>query len=80
MAVKKQQQESFEELMIKLEQCAASLDKGGLPLSESLELYEQGMSMAAEASKRLRTAELRIEKIKTSYQQAVPDEVEADLS
>ena len=71
MVMEENEQGSFEALMKKLEECASRLDKGGVSLEEALNLYEEGMSMAAEASKRLKTAELRIAKIKSSYQQEI---------
>ena len=56
MVMEENEQGSFEALMKKLEECASRLDKGGVSLEEALNLYEEGMSMAAEASKRLKTA------------------------
>lgn len=73
------EQGSFELLMKKLEECASQLDKGGVSLEEALNLYEEGMSVAAEASKRLKTAELRISKIKSSYQREIVKENIDDL-
>ena len=74
MAVEENKVSSFEDLMKKLEECAGTLDKGGLPLEEALKLYEEGMTMAASAAKRLKTAELRIEKIKSSYKKEVTED------
>ena len=74
MAVEENEAASFEDLIKKLEECAGTLDKGGLPLEEAIKLYEEGMTMAASAAKRLKTAELRIEKIKSSYKKEVTED------
>ena len=79
MVMEENEQGSFEELIKKLEECASLLDKGGVSLEEALNLYEEGMSTAAEASKRLKTAELRITNIKSSYQREIEKEDIDDL-
>ena len=78
MTVNKWEEDSFETLMIKLEECADGLEKGGLPLNSSLQLYEEGISIAAEAGKRLNAAELRIEEIRSSYEDLISDKIGDD--
>ena len=62
---------SFEQLMDKLEECVARLEKGGLSLNVATEVYEEGMAIAAEAGRRLSETELRVTNIKAKYQEMV---------
>ena len=62
---------SFEQLMDKLEECVARLEKGGLSLIVATEVYEEGMAIAAEAGRRLSETELRVTNIKAKYQEMV---------
>ena len=41
---------TFEDLYEKLQQIVDQLEEGGLSLSESLQLYESGVSMAADST------------------------------
>ena len=56
---------TFESLMARLEEHGSELEKGGLSLDKSAEIYEMGMLIAKEAGKRLEEAELRISKIRS---------------
>lgn len=56
---------TFESLMARLEEHVSELEKGGLSLDKSAEIYEMGMLIAKEAGKRLEEAELRISKIRS---------------
>ena len=69
MATKREGQ-SFEELYRKLEETVEKLEKGGLPLEESIALYEQGMELAKRCQDVLDKAELRITKLRDSFAQA----------
>ena len=62
---------TFEELMQGLEDCASSIEEGGLPLDEASKMYQRGMDLALEASRRLADQELSIKKITDSYQEAM---------
>jgi exodeoxyribonuclease VII small subunit len=62
--------ESFEELYRKLEEAVEQLEKGGLPLEQSIALYEQGMELAKRCQAILDQAELRITKLRESFAQA----------
>jgi exodeoxyribonuclease VII small subunit len=62
-------QQSFEELYRSLEETVAKLEKGGLPLEESIALYERGMELAKRCQSLLDKAELRITKLRESFGQ-----------
>ena len=63
-------QQSFEELYRTLEETVAKLEKGGLPLEESIALYERGMELAKRCQSQLDKAELRITKLRDSFTRA----------
>ena len=69
MAAKKQQ-ESFEELYRRLEETVGKLEQGGLPLEESLALYEEGMALARRCQALLDAAELKITKLREAVVEA----------
>lgn len=63
MAAKKQAL-SFEESLTRLEEIVRHLEKGDLPLNDSLSLYEEGTSLIAACSKMLDEAEQKVVKLK----------------
>jgi exodeoxyribonuclease VII small subunit len=60
---------AFEELYKSLEEAVEKLEKGGLPLEESIALYEEGMGLAKRCQEILDGAELRITKLRESFGQ-----------
>jgi exodeoxyribonuclease VII small subunit len=52
---------SFEERLARLEQIAASLREGQIPLEEALALFEEGTRLARALEKELSRAERRIQ-------------------
>ena len=76
----KRDQTSFEELYRKLEESVAKLEKGGLSLEESIELYEEGMGLAKRCQTLLDNAEQRITKLRESFEQATPPEEAAEAA
>jgi exodeoxyribonuclease VII small subunit len=54
---------SFEEAMAALEDIVGRLESGEASLEESITLYERGAALKAHCEKRLKDAELRVEKI-----------------
>jgi exodeoxyribonuclease VII small subunit len=58
---------SFEGLYGRLEETVEKLEKGGLPLEESIALYEEGMQLAKRCQEILDKAELRITKLRDSF-------------
>ena len=63
MAAKKEKL-SFEQSLSRLEEIVRHLEKGDLPLSESLALYEEGTGLIAACSGMLEEAEQKVVKLK----------------
>lgn len=61
MAVKKL---SFEQSLSRLDEIVRHLEKGDLPLSDSLSLYEEGTSLIKSCGKMLDEAEQKVVKLK----------------
>ena len=55
--------ESYETLYVRLQQVVARLEQGELPLDETLQLYEQGVRLAAACQRLLDSAELRVQQL-----------------
>ena len=55
---------SFEDSLSRLDEIVRHLEKGDLPLSESLTLYEEGTALIASCSKMLDEAEQKVVKLK----------------
>lgn len=62
--------DSFEELYHKLEEAVDKLERGGLPLEQSIALYEEGMELAKRCQTILDRAELRITTLREAFAQA----------
>lgn len=54
---------SFEEAMAELETVVGRLERGDVPLEESITLYERGAALKAHCTARLKAAEERVEQI-----------------
>ena len=54
---------SFEDAMKALEGIVDRLDRGDVPLAESIEIYERGAALQKHCEAKLREAEMRVEKI-----------------
>ena len=52
---------AFEVMLQELERAVATLEKGNLPLQESIDLFEKGMHLAQECMTQLDGAEKRVE-------------------
>ena len=52
---------SFESSLQELERIVKELEKGDLPLEQSLALFESGMRLSAECKRQLEEAESRVE-------------------
>ena len=63
MTVKKQQMQ-FEEALSRLEEIVRHLERGDLPLNDSLALYEEGTGLITLCSKTLDEAEQKVVKLK----------------
>ncbi len=78
----KRDTQSFEELYRRLEDTVEKLERGGLPLEQSIALYEEGMELAKRCQTILDGAEQRITKLRESFAQpaAVTAAVEEEES
>ncbi|MEM9234286.1 MAG: exodeoxyribonuclease VII small subunit [Pseudomonadota bacterium] len=54
---------AFEEAMAQLEEIIDRLERGDVPLEESIALYERGATLKAHCEAKLRAAKEKIEKI-----------------
>ena len=54
---------SFEEAMAALEQVVGALERGEVPLEQSIALYERGAALKAHCEARLKAAEEKVAKI-----------------
>jgi exodeoxyribonuclease VII small subunit len=54
---------TFEEALAELETIVGKLESGGVPLEESIALYERGATLKAHCEGKLKSAQERIEKI-----------------
>ena len=61
---------SFEEALAALEDVVRNLEGGQVPLEKSIDLYERGEALRRHCEDRLKAAEMRVEKIVGSGDQA----------
>lgn len=54
---------TFEQAMGELERVVGQLERGDVPLEESIALYERGAALKAHCEAKLKAAEERVEKI-----------------
>lgn len=57
---------TFEEKMHRLEQIVRSMERGDVPLEESLKLFQEGTALVESCGKLLDEAELQVKKIATA--------------
>jgi exodeoxyribonuclease VII small subunit len=62
---------SFEEAMAALEQVVGALERGEVPLEQSIALYERGAALKAHCAKKLAEAEEKVEQIRAQEGRAV---------
>ena len=58
-----QNNKTFEENMQRLEQIVRAMERGDIPLEESLKLFQEGTSLVQNCGKLLDEAELQVKKI-----------------
>jgi exodeoxyribonuclease VII small subunit len=63
----KRDSQTFEQLYERLEETVGKLERGGLPLEQSIELFEEGMELAKRCQEILDKAEQRIIKLRESF-------------
>ena len=61
-----QKNKTFEESMVRLEQIVRAMERGDVPLEESLKLFQEGTDLVRSCGKLLDDAQLQIKKIMTA--------------
>jgi exodeoxyribonuclease VII small subunit len=72
MPEEKESSTTFEGSLEELERIVKELEKGDLPLEQSLSLFEAGMKLSAECKQQLEQAETRIEMLMRKGSEVVP--------
>jgi exodeoxyribonuclease VII small subunit len=62
---------SFEDAMAALEQVVGALERGEVPLEQSIDLYDRGAKLKAHCAKKLAEAEEKVELIRAQEGRAV---------
>ena len=57
---------NFEESLTRLEEIAQALEKGDIPLDESLKIFEEGVKLSRFCEKKLTEAEQKLEILKST--------------
>ena len=68
-----QQNQTFEQNMLRLEQIVRAMERGDVALEESLKLFQEGTELVRECGKLLEDAKLQVSKI-TAGQEGEPTE------
>ena len=61
-----QKKTTFEDDMLRLEQIVRAMERGDVPLEESLRLFQEGTALVESCGKLLDEAELQVKKIATA--------------
>lgn len=56
---------TFEQALVQLEAIVAELEKGEMPLEQSIKAYEQGVKLTALCNNEIKTAKLKLEELKS---------------
>lgn len=72
MPEEKESSTTFEASLEELERIVKELEKGDLPLEQSLSLFEAGMKLSGECKQQLEQAETRIEMLMRKGSEVVP--------
>ena len=73
-----QQNMTFEASMQRLEQIVRTMERGEVPLEESLKLFQEGTELVLRCGMLLENAELQVKKIMTAADGSPVEEVFAD--
>ena len=73
-----QKNHTFEENMHRLEQIVRAMERGDVPLEESLKLFREGTALVESCGKLLDEAELQVKKIMTAADGSPVEEAFAD--
>lgn len=71
---------SFEDKMLRLEQIVKAMERGEVPLEESLKLFQEGTSLVQDCSKMLDDAQQQVTKIMTQPDGTPTEEVFEDAA
>lgn len=69
---------TFEESMQRLEQIVRAMERGDVPLEESLKLFQEGTALVRNCGKLLEEAQLQVKMIMTASDGSPVEEVFAD--
>lgn len=69
---------TFEESMVRLEQIVRAMERGDVPLEESLKLFQEGTELVRSCGKLLDDAQLQVNKIMTAADGSPVEEVFED--
>ena len=69
---------SFEEKMLRLEQIVRAMERGDVPLEESLKLFQEGTDLVRSCGKLLDDAQLQVKKV-TAAADGTPVEESFDV-
>jgi exodeoxyribonuclease VII small subunit len=72
MPEEKESSLSFEASLEELERIVKELEKGDLPLEQSLSLFESGMQLSSQCKRQLEEAETRVEILMRKGSEIVP--------
>ncbi|MCI6957466.1 MAG: exodeoxyribonuclease VII small subunit [Candidatus Faecousia sp.] len=75
-----QKNKTFEESMVRLEQIVRAMERGDVPLEESLKLFQEGTELVRSCGKLLDDAQLQVNKIMTAADGSPVEEVFEDES
>lgn len=73
-----QKNKTFEESMVRLEQIVRAMERGDVPLEESLKLFQEGTDLVRSCGKLLDDAQLQVNKIMTAADGSPVEEVFED--
>ncbi|HKM32091.1 MAG TPA: exodeoxyribonuclease VII small subunit [Oscillospiraceae bacterium] len=62
---------TFEEAMQRLNEITSQMEKGDLPLEQSIKLYEEGTKLAVNCRKQLEEAQLKITTLQSGTEQNI---------
>ena len=71
---------TFEENMTRLEQIVRAMERGDVPLEESLKLFQEGTTLVKDCGKLLDEAEQQVTKIVTQADGSPAEEVFSDAT
>jgi exodeoxyribonuclease VII small subunit len=66
MAGRKEQKDTLESVLKRLEEIVESLEEGKVSLDEAVQLYEEGIALSKQCADKLKVTELKIRKLAKS--------------